>query len=372
MEGAVARSYKVGSIIYFEGDKGDEIYIVQKGMVRLFGSSFTDEKAEAIENVKEGEFFGVKSTLGNFPREETARCLIESSVLVLSVKAFETLCMKNVNLMLRMLKAFSSQLRKVHKHVSTKLGELSSMETSAELLRVGEYYYKKDKHGMASYIVKKYIDQYPNSTLSERANMLYGHLKRHEPYPSELEDIEKFVQKSGFLSVYESQSTESTTPQNSKSSLSSNYSNLPKEDDLKKNISEGEMDKSASKFYYDGLNEFSNQNYDKAIENFRKVINMKSFSDSYEASFIEKSHFELASSYFKKENLDESFESIKFFVKKYPNSDKMKKALFLLANIFEKKKQIPKALGFYQKIAEMPPKDKDSSIAKKKIKELQS
>ena len=277
MEGAVTRSYKVGSIIYFEGDKGDEIYIVQKGLVRLFGSSFTGEKTEVKENVKEGEFFGVKSTLGNFPREETARCLIESSVLVLSVKAFETLCMKNVDLMLRMLKAFSSQLRKVHKHVSAKLGELSSMETSAELLRIGEYYYKKDKHGMAGYIFEKYIEQYPNSTLSERANMLYEHLKRHEPYPSELEDIEKFVQKSGFLSVSESESTESITPQDSESKLSSNHSTLPKEDDLKENIPVGEMDKSASKLYYDGLNEFSNENYDKAIENFRKVIDMKSF-----------------------------------------------------------------------------------------------
>ena len=59
-------------------------------------------------------------------------------------------------------------------------------------------------------------------------------------------------------------------------------------------------------------------------------------------------------------------------MKKYPNSDKIKKALFLLANIFEKKKLIPKALGFYQKIADMPPKDKDSSVAKKKIKQLQN
>ena len=63
--------YKANSIIYFLGDMGDKVYILNSGKVSL---NYEDiETGQEIHDlVKTGEFFGVKSALGRFFREETA------------------------------------------------------------------------------------------------------------------------------------------------------------------------------------------------------------------------------------------------------------------------------------------------------------
>ena len=72
MAGPIIRSYKAGSIVYFEKDKADDIYVLQNGRIILSYTSI-DTKVEIKEDVKLGEFFGVKSSLGRYPREETAQ-----------------------------------------------------------------------------------------------------------------------------------------------------------------------------------------------------------------------------------------------------------------------------------------------------------
>ncbi len=57
-QGITTRTYKPGSIVYFENDKSENIYILKSGLIIL-----TSQKLETGEEVKEevrpGEFFGV-------------------------------------------------------------------------------------------------------------------------------------------------------------------------------------------------------------------------------------------------------------------------------------------------------------------------
>ena len=178
----IRRPYKAGSIIYFERDRGDNVYVLQQGMIRLISSAL-DSKEEIHENVKQGEFFGVKSSLGRYPREETAQVLADSVVLVFDMRAFEELCLKNVRLVLQLLKSFSSQLRRIHRQVREQLGEYSNLEVSAELLRVGEYYYKHDKNDKAKYIFEKFMSDHQSSPSYQRAVTLKQSLDAGQPYP---------------------------------------------------------------------------------------------------------------------------------------------------------------------------------------------
>ncbi len=72
--------------------------------------------------MRQGEFFGVKSALGKYPREETAQTIGETSVLVLRPADFERLILKNVNIVRKMLRVFSNQLRRIHKMVQARAG----------------------------------------------------------------------------------------------------------------------------------------------------------------------------------------------------------------------------------------------------------
>ncbi len=66
-----AVQYRANSIIYFKGDTSDRVYLLNSGKVSL---NYIDIETgqEVHDLIKMGEFFGVKSGLGRYPREETA------------------------------------------------------------------------------------------------------------------------------------------------------------------------------------------------------------------------------------------------------------------------------------------------------------
>lgn len=103
--------YTKGSIIYFAGDKDERIFILQNGSVILTSLDIETEKP-ITEQVKNGEFFGVKSSLGHFPREETATVLTDSVAIALTGQEFEHLFSSNKQVIMKMLRVFSNQLRR--------------------------------------------------------------------------------------------------------------------------------------------------------------------------------------------------------------------------------------------------------------------
>ena len=100
-----AMQYTKGSVIYFSGDKDDRIFILQKGMI-ILTSTDVETGAPLTECIKEGEFFGVKSALGHFPREESATVITDSICIAMTVQEFENLFSSNKQIIMKMLKVF--------------------------------------------------------------------------------------------------------------------------------------------------------------------------------------------------------------------------------------------------------------------------
>ena len=113
-------TYARGSIIFFEGDKDERIYILQSGTV-ILSQSDLETGAHINEQVNPGEFFGVKSALAHKPKMETANVLTDVQVIQLSVQEFEQIIGKNQDMILKMLRAFSKSLRQIHKKTENVL-----------------------------------------------------------------------------------------------------------------------------------------------------------------------------------------------------------------------------------------------------------
>ncbi len=168
-------SYRAQSIVYFEGDKSSKIHILKSGSVVL---STTDiETGESIRNlVQVGEFFGVGSALGSYPRAEDAKVLKDAQIVVLSVPEFEEIMKKNAKLMLRMLKVFSTQLRDVHSKVQSLLDiDEKQVDVSDSLYYCGEYYFSHENFEHAGYAFKKYLKEYPDG---QRASKVRDYLSQ--------------------------------------------------------------------------------------------------------------------------------------------------------------------------------------------------
>ncbi|WP_461248865.1 Crp/Fnr family transcriptional regulator, partial [Treponema sp. R6D11] len=137
-------------LIYFQGDPADKIYILQSGKVSLVSQDI--ETGEDIrESVAPGEFFGVKSALGRYSREENAMALSDTTVMVFTVQEFEAVAMANSRIIMKMLKVFSNQMRRVHKQVS-KVMSKEEQQPADGLFNVGEFYLKNKQFSHAKYV----------------------------------------------------------------------------------------------------------------------------------------------------------------------------------------------------------------------------
>ena len=170
-----AMQYTKGSIIYFEGDRDERVFILQQGVVLL--SSTDIETGQAVaEQVKSSEFFGVKSAFGHFPREETATALVPTIVIALTVQEFEVLFSNNKQLIMKMLRVFSNQLRQIHKKTESILNNTSTDQQTG-MLAVAKAFYDDEQYRSACDVYLKFLTRYPNTPKRDEVAALYTESK---------------------------------------------------------------------------------------------------------------------------------------------------------------------------------------------------
>lgn len=381
----ITRNYSAGSIVYFAGDMGEDVYVMQKGRISLISTSL-DQKDDIKEDVRKGEFFGVKSALGRYPREETAQVLAESQVLVFKIAEFEQFGQKNTRIVLQMLKVFSSQLRRVHKAVREFLGEHGASESSMELVGVGEYYYKAGKTDFALYVFNAYLKNYPAGPLAERVRRLSQSVKQGAAFPLDLPDLAEETQKNEVAQRTGSMMNHIDDSHADPHDLNSDADiqiDLPPMDDgahdlgalnppadfdmpMPDDFADAPPQKSPQDFFNDGLNAFTQNQFDAAIAAYSEAAT-HAVSDP---TLHEKALFELGRSYTKKGDGKHAVEKFSELLKTHANGAYARKALIQLAEIYERAHDKARAVSLYEKAAHMPPQDKEANMAQQKADHL--
>lgn len=170
-----AMQYTKGSVIYFEGDHDDRIFIMQQGSV-ILTSTDIESGLPVAEQVKSGEFFGVKSAFGHFGREETATALVPTIAVTLTVQEFEHLFSNNKQLIMKMLRVFSNQLRQIHKKTESILNNIAEDQQTG-MLAVAKCFTDDEAYRSACDIYIKFLKRYPNATNKEEVAKLYSEAK---------------------------------------------------------------------------------------------------------------------------------------------------------------------------------------------------
>jgi CRP-like cAMP-binding protein len=170
-----AMQYTKGSVIYFEGDHDDRVFIMQAGAVVL-QSTDIETGAPVIEQVKSGEFFGVKSAFGHFGREETATALVPTVAVALTVQEFEVLFSNNKQLIMKMLRVFSNQLRQIHRKTESILNNVAADQQSG-MLSVAKSFYDDEQYRSAMDVYLKFLTRYPQYPRKDEIAKLYQDCK---------------------------------------------------------------------------------------------------------------------------------------------------------------------------------------------------
>jgi tetratricopeptide (TPR) repeat protein len=420
----VARNYKEGSVLYFENDKSDEIYILKSGRVVLLSSAI-DSGEEIKEEIKTGEFFGIRSVLGNYKREETAQVVSQSLVLVFSQDEFEKLIAKNFDILMKLLKVFSNQLRRIGKKVRELLQKGESRMPSTELYNIGEYYYRRGKKEQGLYAYRKYIEFYPTGEFYNKAKekisminsgVMPSRIEEPAPAPSRgsaaasapasspMDDMGPSsplaemdldqppamddLPDSPMMNESTAPSMDFSSPLEGLDDLGQEVAEQWKEPPKRVAIANQAAAPAASaaagqpkqefkvkgveisKKYFDGLSMFSQEKFEDAIRLFDEVLAEKTLTSDADIKFLEKSAFEKGRCLMKLERFPDAITELTNLVKKYQKSDNIKEALFLIGDCYEKTNNPQKAVNFYQKVIGMPPRESINNKAKQKLESL--
>ncbi len=100
------------TILFNEGDAGEEMFIIQTGRVKISKRIRGVEKT--LATLEKGEFFGEMAILNDKPRSATAETLEECDMLVIDRKTFDALIRGNSEIAVRFIKRLADRLRETN------------------------------------------------------------------------------------------------------------------------------------------------------------------------------------------------------------------------------------------------------------------
>ena len=125
------RSYPRNSVILFEDEPGDALYVVVTGLVKvvLIGE---DGREVILSVLKEGDFFGEMSLIDDRPRSAHVIAMEDSSLVVLRREDFQHRIREAPGVALGMLKAMSRRLREADE----KIGGLVLLDVNGRVAKL--------------------------------------------------------------------------------------------------------------------------------------------------------------------------------------------------------------------------------------------
>jgi len=316
--------YRSGSLIYFKGDPAEKIYILQSGKVSLVYQDI-ETGADVRDSVQPGEFFGVKSALGRYAREENAVALSDTSVMIFTVPEFEAVAMANTRIIMKMLKVFSNQMRRVHKQVSKVMAKEEHPPADG-LYNIGEFYLKNKRFTHAKHVFSRYLTFYPSGKNAIQA-------------AKNMEIAENALNRYGDGKGPGVSVSNAAAPAAPSAPVS--QKNTEKE----------------TKAYYDAMGLVSQGKYQEAFMSFKLIVDSNADSE-----LAAKAAFEIGHCMFLLNKFDESLKYYTGMLTRFPKHPELLETMFIMGQCNEKSGRKDQAIAFYKKIVSMG--GDDSTIEK--------
>jgi CRP-like cAMP-binding protein len=115
----LAREFPAGTVLFEEGQPGDDMYIVVTGEVELRRQVGASERVLAV--LRDGEFFGEMAILNARPRSATAVVRTTARLFVVDGTTFEAMLRARPEIALRIIRSLTLRLDSANHHVELLL-----------------------------------------------------------------------------------------------------------------------------------------------------------------------------------------------------------------------------------------------------------
>lgn len=149
------KTYKKGEMIYMAGDKGDKLYVIHRGKVKITRIT-SSGKEQVIRVLGPGEFMGELSLFSPVPLADNGEALSETIVCMIDGNKLKNLMMKHSAIAFKVMEELSKRLEKAEnliENISLQGVEKRLADTLIEMAdEKGEVNLKMSKKDFASYI----------------------------------------------------------------------------------------------------------------------------------------------------------------------------------------------------------------------------
>lgn len=132
------RPFQKGEPIFWAGERGDFLYLVQSGLVKIFTIS-RDGKEKALAILGSGDCFGEMALLDEEPRSANAAAMSDTMIWTLGRREFLELLRTSHDLVLKLFRILSSRLRETNKMVEALIYSDSRQRLVQILLELVQY-----------------------------------------------------------------------------------------------------------------------------------------------------------------------------------------------------------------------------------------
>jgi CRP-like cAMP-binding protein len=116
---SLTRSYPKGTMLFAEGEPGEELYIIQKGSVKI--SKIVDSNEVLLAVLKTGDIFGEMALLEAKPRVATAVAYEDSVVLAVNKSNFVKMIGTQPQMIARLTTLLSERIWFIYKQLANTL-----------------------------------------------------------------------------------------------------------------------------------------------------------------------------------------------------------------------------------------------------------
>jgi CRP/FNR family transcriptional regulator, cyclic AMP receptor protein len=106
------REFEDGHLVCREGERSQEMFVIQSGGVRIFKSTLRGELE--LARLSRGDFFGEMSVLESLPRDASAQALGKTRVLVMTAGALLVRLRRDPTFAFELLRRLSGRVRSLN------------------------------------------------------------------------------------------------------------------------------------------------------------------------------------------------------------------------------------------------------------------
>jgi len=136
------RLYLKKSVVFHEGSSKEAVYFIKEGLVKTYKTD-SNGNEQIVSILQQGEMFPHTGFFNPDPYPATAETIVDTTLLVIPVKAFEHLVQETPAMAMKIMRVMSEKIKELQEKIQELAGQDVQDRTISFFIKLAEQYGKE-------------------------------------------------------------------------------------------------------------------------------------------------------------------------------------------------------------------------------------